>query len=148
MFGGRATGTPYLRVGQSEAFREVRMGYRLELLRWEGLEMGIEGTQRESTVDNMALDHEVMLDLALSAPRELAACVHVPIPDGVFVTIDEDPVRRFGTYRRDHQPTCPLGQAPYMGPNGKPNGSSNGRKAPYIGQGLSVPNRLLQLLQY
>ena len=68
VFGGRATGTPYLRVGQSEAFREVRMGYRLELLRWEGLEMGIEGTQRESTVANMAPDREVMLHLALSAP--------------------------------------------------------------------------------
>ena len=68
VFGGRATGTPYLRVGQSEAFREVRMGCRLELLRWEGLEMGIEGTQRESTVDNMAPDREVMLHLALSAP--------------------------------------------------------------------------------
>ncbi len=68
VFGGRATGTPYLRVGQSEAFREVRMGYRLELLRWEGLEMGIEGTQRESTVDNRAPDREVMLHLALSAP--------------------------------------------------------------------------------
>ena len=64
-FGGRATGTPYVRVGQSETFREVRMGYRLELLRWEGLEMGIEGTQRESTVDNMAPDREVMLHLAL-----------------------------------------------------------------------------------
>ena len=68
VFGGRATGTPYLRVGQSEAFREVRMGCRLELLRWEGLEMGIEGTQRESTGDNMAPDREVMLHLALSAP--------------------------------------------------------------------------------
>ena len=68
VFGGRAMGTPYLRVGQSEAFREVRMGCRLELLRWEGLEMGIEGTQRESTVDNMAPDREVMLHLALSAP--------------------------------------------------------------------------------
>ena len=68
VFGGRATGTPYLRVGQSEAFREVSMGCRLELERWEGLEMGIEGTQRESTVDNMAPDREVMLHLALSAP--------------------------------------------------------------------------------
>ena len=68
VFGGRAMGTPYLRVGQSEVFREVRMGCRLELLRWEGLEMGIEGTQRESTVDNMAPDREVMLHLALSAP--------------------------------------------------------------------------------
>ncbi len=68
VFGGRAMGTPYLRVGQSEAFREVSMGCRLELLRWEGLEMGIEGTQRESTVDNMAPDREVMLHLALSAP--------------------------------------------------------------------------------
>ena len=68
VFGGRATGTPYLRMGQSEAFREVRMGCRLELLRWEGLEMGVEGTQRESTVDNMAPDREVMLHLALSAP--------------------------------------------------------------------------------
>ena len=68
VFGGRATGTPYLGVGQSEVFREVSMGYRLELLRWEGLEMGIEGTQRESTVDNMAPDREVMLHLALSAP--------------------------------------------------------------------------------
>ncbi len=67
VFGGRATGTPYLRVGQSEVFREVRMGYRLELLRWEGLEMGIEGMQRESTVDNRAPDREVMLHLALSA---------------------------------------------------------------------------------
>ena len=68
VFGGRATGTPYLRVGQSETFREVRMGYRLELLRWEGLEMGIEGTQRNSTVDDMAPDRGVMLHLALSAP--------------------------------------------------------------------------------
>ena len=68
VFGGRAMGTPYLRVGQSEVFREVRMGCRLELLRWEGLEMGIEGTQRESTGDNMAPDREVMLHLALSAP--------------------------------------------------------------------------------
>ena len=68
VFGGRAMGTPYLRVGQSEAFREVSMGCRLELLRWEGLEMGIEGTQRGSTVDNMAPDREVMLHLALSAP--------------------------------------------------------------------------------
>ena len=68
VFGGRALGTPYLEVGQSEAFREVRMGYRLELLRWEGLEMGIEGTQRASAVDNMAPDREVMLHLAFSAP--------------------------------------------------------------------------------
>ena len=68
VFGGRATGTPYLRMGQSEAFREVRMGCRLELLRWEGLEMGIEGMQRESTGDNRAPDREVMLHLALSAP--------------------------------------------------------------------------------
>ena len=68
VFGGRAMGTPYLRVGQSEVFREVSMGWRLELLRWEGLEMGIEGTQRGSTVDNMAPDREVMLHLALSAP--------------------------------------------------------------------------------
>ena len=65
VFGGRAMGTPYLRVGQSEVFREVSMGCRLELLRWEGLEMGIEGTQRESTVDNMAPDREVMLHLAM-----------------------------------------------------------------------------------
>ncbi len=65
VFGGRATGTPYLWVGQSEVFREVRMGYRLELLHWEGLELGIEGTQRESTVGNMAPEHEVMLRLAL-----------------------------------------------------------------------------------
>ena len=68
VFGGRATGTPYLRMGQSEAFREVRMGCRLELLRWEGLEMDIEGMQRESTVDNMAPDRGVMLHLALLAP--------------------------------------------------------------------------------
>ena len=68
VFGGRAMGTPYLRVGQSEVFREVSMGCRLELLRWEGLEMGIEGMRRESTVDNMAPDREVMLHLALSAP--------------------------------------------------------------------------------
>ncbi len=65
VFGGQATGTSYLRVGQSEAFREIRMGYRLELLRWEGLEMGIEGTQRASTVANRASDREVMLHLAL-----------------------------------------------------------------------------------
>ena len=65
VFGGRAMGTPYLRVGQSEVFREVSMGWRLELLRWEGLEMGIEGTQRGSTVDNMAPDREVMLHLAM-----------------------------------------------------------------------------------
>ena len=68
VFGGRAMGTPYLRVGQSEVFREVSMGCRLEFLRWEGLEMGIEGTQRGSTGDNMAPDREVMLHLALSAP--------------------------------------------------------------------------------
>ena len=68
VFGGRATGTPYLRVGQSEAFREVRMGCRLEFLRWEQVELGIEGMRRESTVDNMAPDREVMLHLALSAP--------------------------------------------------------------------------------
>ena len=65
VLGGRATGTPYLRVGQSEVFREVRMGCRLELLRWEGLEMGIEGMQRASTVDNRASDREVMLHLAM-----------------------------------------------------------------------------------
>ena len=65
VFGGRAMGTPYLRVGQSEVFREVSMGCRLELLRWEGLEMGIEGMRRESTVDNMAPDREVMLHLAM-----------------------------------------------------------------------------------
>ena len=65
VFGGRAMGTPYLRVGQSEVFREVSMGCRLEFLRWEGLEMGIEGTQRGSTVDNMAPDREVMLHLAM-----------------------------------------------------------------------------------
>ena len=68
VFGGRARGTPYLGVGQSEVFSEVRMGYRLELLRWEGLEMGIEGMQRNSTVDSMGPDREVMLHLALSAP--------------------------------------------------------------------------------
>ena len=65
VFGGRAMGTPYLRVGQSEVFREVRMGCRLEFLRWEGLELGIEGMRRESTVDNMAPDREVMLHLAM-----------------------------------------------------------------------------------
>ena len=65
VFGDRATGTPYLRVGQSEVFREVRMGCRLELLRWEGLEMGIEGTQRNSTGDDMAPDREVMLHVAM-----------------------------------------------------------------------------------
>ena len=65
VFGGRATGTPYLRVGQSEAFREVRMGCRLEFLRWEQVELGIEGMRRESTVDNMAPDREVMLHLAM-----------------------------------------------------------------------------------
>ena len=65
VLGGRATGTPYLRVGQSEAVREMRMGCRLELLRWEGLEMGIEGTQRESTGDNMGSDRAVMLRLAM-----------------------------------------------------------------------------------
>ena len=64
VLGGRATGTPYLRVGQSEAVREIRMGYRLELLHWEGLEMGIEGTQREGSVP----DRAVMLHVALSAP--------------------------------------------------------------------------------
>ena len=64
VLGGRATGTPYVRVGQSEAGREIRMGYRLSLLRWEGLEMGIEGTQREGSVP----DRAVMLHVALSAP--------------------------------------------------------------------------------
>ena len=41
------------------------MGYRLELLHWEQVELGIEGTRRESTVGNMAPEHEVMLRLAL-----------------------------------------------------------------------------------
>ena len=58
---GRATGTP---VGQSEVFREVRMGYRLELLHWEQVELGIEEMRHESTVGNMALEHGVMLRVA------------------------------------------------------------------------------------
>ena len=65
VFGGRATGTPYLGVGQSEVFREVRMGYRLELLHWERVELGIGGTRHESTVGHMGPEHEIMLRLAL-----------------------------------------------------------------------------------
>ena len=78
-----------------------------------------------------------------------AACVHVPIPDGVFVTIDEDPVGKFGTYRRYHQPTCPLGQAPYMVvQTASQTALHTAGTTPYLGQYLSVPHRLLQLLQY
>lgn len=65
MLGGRATGMPYLGVGLSEEVREVRVGYRLGLLRREGLKLGIEGTQRESTVGGKTPEHGVMLRLAL-----------------------------------------------------------------------------------
>ena len=51
--------------GSSEVFREVRMGYRLELLHWEQVELGIEEMRHESTVGNMALEHGVMLRVAL-----------------------------------------------------------------------------------
>ena len=65
VLGGRGTGTPYLGLGNSAALREVRLGCRLELPNREGLKLGIEGTRRESTVDNEAPDHGVMLRLAL-----------------------------------------------------------------------------------
>ncbi len=65
VLGGRATGTPYLGLGNSAALREVRLGCRLELPNREGLKLGIEGTRRESTGDNEAPDHGVMLRLAL-----------------------------------------------------------------------------------
>ena len=65
VLGGRGTGTPYLGLGNSAAFREVRLGCRLQLPNREGLKLGIEGTRRESTVDNAAPDHGVMVRLAL-----------------------------------------------------------------------------------
>ena len=65
VFGGRARGTPYLRVGQFGTFREVRLGCRLELLCWEVMEMDIEGTMRESTGDKLAPDRRLVLRLAL-----------------------------------------------------------------------------------
>ncbi len=65
VLGGRATGTPYLGVGQSEALREVRLGCRLQLPNREGLKLGIEGRRRESSAGNAAPDHGVMLRLAL-----------------------------------------------------------------------------------
>ena len=64
-FGGRSTGTPYLGAALSEVAREVRVGYRLELLRREGLTLGIEGTQRESLIGASSPEHGVMLNLAL-----------------------------------------------------------------------------------
>ena len=65
MLGGRATGTPYLGLGLSEEVREVRVGYRLGLLRQEGVELGIEGMRRDSRVGSKAPEHGVMLRLAL-----------------------------------------------------------------------------------
>ena len=65
VLGGRGTGTPYLGLGNSAALRELRLGCRLELPHREGMKLGIEGTRRESTVDNAAPDHGVMLRLAL-----------------------------------------------------------------------------------
>ena len=64
VFGGRATGTPYLGVGFSEVAREFRVGYRLGLPRRERLELGIERVRRESTVGSVTPEH-VMLRLAL-----------------------------------------------------------------------------------
>ena len=58
-------GRPTWGWGSSEALRELRLGCRLELPNREGLKLGIEGTRRESTVDNEAPDHGVMLRLAL-----------------------------------------------------------------------------------
>ena len=65
VLGGRATGTPYLGVGQSEALREVRLGCRLELPHREGVKLGIEGTRRESSAGSAASDHGVMVRLTL-----------------------------------------------------------------------------------
>ena len=65
VFGGRATGTPYLAVGQSRVSRQVRVGYRLALAHPDGLELDIEGTRRESTVDTVAPEHRVMVRPAL-----------------------------------------------------------------------------------
>ena len=64
-FGGRATGTPYLGVGQTKVSRLVRVGYRLALAYPDGLELDIEGTRRESTADDAAPEHVVVLRLTL-----------------------------------------------------------------------------------
>ena len=42
-FGGRATGTPYLGVGQTKVSRLVRVGYRLALANPDGLELDHRG---------------------------------------------------------------------------------------------------------
>ena len=64
-FGGRATGTPYLGVGQTKVSRLVRVGYRLGLANSDGLELDIEGTRRERTADEGAPEHAVVLRLTL-----------------------------------------------------------------------------------
>ena len=63
--GGRATGTPYLGVGQTKVSRLVRVGYRLAPANPDGLELDIEGTRRESTSDEAAPEHVVVLRLRL-----------------------------------------------------------------------------------
>ena len=65
VFNGQATGTPYLGVGLSEVAREVRVGYRLRLPRRERLQLGIEGTRRDSTLGGVTPEHGVMLRLAV-----------------------------------------------------------------------------------
>ena len=65
VFNGQATGTPYLGVGLSEVAREVRVGYRLRLPRRERLQLGIEGTRRDSTLGGVTPEHAVMLRLAV-----------------------------------------------------------------------------------
>ena len=64
-FNGRATGTPYLGVGLSEAANEVRVGYRLGLPRQDRLELAIEGTRRQSTLGGTTPEDGVMIRLAV-----------------------------------------------------------------------------------
>ncbi len=60
---GRATGTPYLGVGRSEALHEVRVGCRLERPRRQGLALNLEGTRLAS--GDAAPEHGVTVRLAL-----------------------------------------------------------------------------------
>ncbi len=65
VFNGQATGTPCLGVGLSEVAREVRVDYRLRLPRRERLQLGIEGTRRDSTLGGVTPEHGIMLLLAV-----------------------------------------------------------------------------------
>ena len=63
VLGGRATGTPYLGVGRSQAYREVRVGCRLGLPHREGLALNLEGSRLAS--GGATPEHGVMLRLVL-----------------------------------------------------------------------------------